>query len=817
MKKAGSPSAVGSPQAANSEEHDVLLVGQTPVNLKVLKFFATLLCFLLIGSAVYNAYRIRTYALTEYGMVIHEFDPWFNFRATQYLAKHGWHAFFHWFDYMSWYPLGRPVGTTIYPGLQITSVAIHRVLRWLGPAWKMSLNDICCTVPCWFGSIATVFLALITWETTGSLNATWMSAMMFAIIPAHIMRSVGGGYDNESIAITAMLMTFYFWIRSLRTRSSWPIGVITGLAYGYMVAAWGGYVFVLNMVALHAAFCIAYDWAKNKYDANLTYAYSLFFTIGTAIAVCVPPVGMAPFKSLEQLFALLVFVFLIVLHASEQVRRKADVEILSSEGLRIRVKFFAAVVGALFVLATILAPTGFFGPLSSRVRALFMTHSRTGNPLVDSVAEHQPANAEAYWHYLHLSCYGWQIGIFIFPLLFATRGRAASFMLLYSIVAYYFSLKMSRLILLSGPVAASSTCMIVGYTLDWAIDQFFWSKATEEEERLASEFKDKNGKALFKKASDGDTFEGSITRLKAQYKGSRKYRMAIAALFVAVLFLGRQWRDFEAHAESMAHSFANPQLMFKSRMNDGSVVMIDDYREAYFWLRDKTPEDSRVMAWWDYGYQITGIGNRTSIADGNTWNHEHIATLGKCLTSPVPEAHSLIRHLADYVLVWAGGGGDDLAKSPHMARIGNSVYHDICPNDPLCAHFGFKGPQFENPTPMMRKSLLYNLHAHNQKPGVHVDTQYFTEAYTTKYGLVRIFKVTNVSEESKKWSADPANRECDAPGSWYCVGQYPPAQEIKDLMAKRTDFSQLEDMNKDRSAKAEAYHKAYMQRMAGAH
>jgi asparagine N-glycosylation enzyme membrane subunit Stt3 len=25
------------------------------------------------------------------------------------------------------------------------------------------------------------------------------------------------------------------------------------------------------------------------------------------------------------------------------------------------------------------------------------------------------------------------------------------------------------------------------------------------------------------------------------------------------------------------------------------------------------------MAWWDYGYQITGISNRTTIADGNTW------------------------------------------------------------------------------------------------------------------------------------------------------------------------------------------------------
>ena len=28
---------------------------------------------------------------------------------------------------------------------------------------------------------------------------------------------------------------------------------------------------------------------------------------------------------------------------------------------------------------------------------------------------------------------------------------------------------------------------------------------------------------------------------------------------------------------------------------------------AYEWVRDNTPKSSRVMAWWDYGYQITGV------------------------------------------------------------------------------------------------------------------------------------------------------------------------------------------------------------------
>ena len=69
-------------------------------------------------------------------------------------------------------------------------------------------------------------------------------------------------------------------------------------------------------------------------------------------------------------------------------------------------------------------------------------------------------------------------------------------------------------------------------------------------------------------------------------------------------------------------------------------------------------------------------------------NHEHIAFLGRTLTSPEKDAHRIIRHLADYVLVWAGGGGDDLAKSPHLRRIANSVYRGLC-DEPTCRDFGF--------------------------------------------------------------------------------------------------------------------------------
>merc|ERR1719440_1140956 len=114
----------------------------TPTSLRLSGWLALLVAMIL---ASFLAYDIRCYALRIYGNVIHEFDPWFNYRATEYLDQNGWKAFFHWFDYESWYPLGRPVGTTIYPGMQITAVVLKRLLNALGN--PISLNDVCCLMP----------------------------------------------------------------------------------------------------------------------------------------------------------------------------------------------------------------------------------------------------------------------------------------------------------------------------------------------------------------------------------------------------------------------------------------------------------------------------------------------------------------------------------------------------------------------------------------------------------------------------------------------------------------------------------------------
>jgi hypothetical protein len=54
-----------------------------------------------------------------------------------------------------------------------------------------------------------------------------------------------------------------------------------------------------------------------------------------------------------------------------------------------------SVIGG-FVSLVVLDATGVVGGLSARVRSLFVPHTHTGNPLVDSVAEHQATQGDVY-------------------------------------------------------------------------------------------------------------------------------------------------------------------------------------------------------------------------------------------------------------------------------------------------------------------------------------------------------------------------------------------------------------------------------------
>jgi hypothetical protein len=112
-----------------------------------LRFFGKRQSLIMFGHLIClrPGFLIRLYSVLKYESVIHEFDPYFNFRATKYLASEGFYDFLNWFDDRAWYPLGRIVGGTLYPGLPWC----HRMFSlWFSPFTTSCcprLDGRCCT------------------------------------------------------------------------------------------------------------------------------------------------------------------------------------------------------------------------------------------------------------------------------------------------------------------------------------------------------------------------------------------------------------------------------------------------------------------------------------------------------------------------------------------------------------------------------------------------------------------------------------------------------------------------------------------------
>lgn len=682
-----------------------------------------------LAVILYVAYTIRLHAIETYGRVIHEFDPWFNFRSTDYLVRNGLSKFMHWFDDQVWWPIGRPVGQTIYPGMMIVSAIIHWFTNTF--LFEISLNDVCVFVPAIFGAVATLFTFLLAYEVSRDWNAATIAGAVMAVLPAHMMRSVGGGYDNESVAMTTFVATFYLWTRSLRDENSWHWGILTGLMYAAAVATWGAYTFVLNMIGIHAAVLVL----LGRYTHNLHLSYSFFYVIGTIGALQIPIVGWQPLQSMEQLMPMGVF---FGLHAWSLIERSRG-KMTEKEFRWYRLKIIGgAILGGILFLSYMMS-LGHFQSLSARVRSLFIAHTRTGNPLVDSVAEHQPTSPESFFYFLHFTYHISPLG---FIMLFFNRNDSKVFMILLSLFSYYFSQKMTRLVLLLSPAASVVSAVFIWNALSWSYRQVMEFLESQEVQPQNDDDKGKKSKKGAKVAAPSSPEE----YLEAI---PLPVRLMVAALLVAVVVIG--FWSFVNHSRSMAVQLSQPQIMYTANTHTGETIIIDDFREAYWWLRDNTPEDARIVAWWDYGYQINGIGNRTSIADGNTWNFEHIALLARSLILPEDKGHEIIKYLGDYVLIWtgrlAGMYSDDLAKMPQLANIAGSVYPDIDQK-------GFFVDRNGRPTPDARNSLIYTMTYYGHDPTITLTN--YREVHTTKYSLVRIYEVLNKGPRQPFGSYGPA-------------------------------------------------------------
>lgn len=234
---------------------------------------------------------------TGFESIIHEFDPWFNFRATKYLVANGFYSFWDWFDDRTWYPLGRVTGGTLYPGLMVTSGIIWNALRSI--SIPVDIRNVCVLLAPAFSGLTALATYWLTNEMSESQSAGLLAAIFMGIAPGYISRSVAGSYDNEAIAIFLLVFTFFLWVKAVKQGSaSWA--ALCALSYDYMAASWGGYAFITNLIALHSlALCFS-----GRYSSRVYIAYNTWYIIGVVGAMQVPFINFLPISTSDHFPAL---------------------------------------------------------------------------------------------------------------------------------------------------------------------------------------------------------------------------------------------------------------------------------------------------------------------------------------------------------------------------------------------------------------------------------------------------------------------------------------------------------------------------------
>lgn len=683
-----------------------------------------LLKVLILLSIAGAAVAMRLYSVIRYESIIHEFDPWFNFRATKYLNEHGFYRFLNWFDDRTWYPLGRVTGGTLYPGLMVSSNVIHTVLSWIG--LPIDIRNICVLFAPAFSGLTAYFTYLLTREMKDEVTGL-LSALFMGVAPGYISRSVAGSYDNEAIAITLLMATFYFWIKAVKLGSV-KFAALCAVSYFYMVSAWGGYVFITNIIPLHIFVLLL----MGRFHSKIYVAYSTWYALGTLASMQVPFVGVLPIKGSEHMGALGVFGLLQLVAFASYLKSQVTPQ-----------QFKVAVVGTVtgvILLATIslvgLTYAGVVLPWTGRFYSLWDTnYAKIHIPIIASVSEHQPT---AWPHFFFDNSFLiWLFPVGVFLSIQELRDEHV-FIVVYSVLASYFAGVMIRLMLTLTPIIAVCASMTISSILDVYHTFGANTKTTENV--------NKDGKRV-EHTFFHDLRSNKITMIWG--------RIVVVLTFIVYLFMFVKHSDYVTET-----SYSSPSVVMASAMPDGSLYIIDDFREAYYWLRMNTPEDAKVMSWWDYGYQIGGMADRTTLVDNNTWNNTHIATVGKAMAVDEDRAYPiLLQHDVDYILVVFGGAlgfsGDDLNKFLWMVRISEGIWPDEVIQDNYFNNGYYKigpGASETMKNSMMYKMSFWRFSGSDRVRGVPISKDevpsldIVEEAFTSQNWLVRIYRVKKPDE-----------------------------------------------------------------------
>ena len=595
------------------------------------KFSLKLNHLLIIGILILSfsvSFLIRSQP-ADYGWELHEFDPFFNYRATQYIVENGIDEYFQWNDDLSWYPTGRNVSETSQVMLHITAATTY----WIFGGGS-NLYDFTILFPVVFGSLTCIVIFALV-RIIGGTTSGLLSAMFFSISFPVLIRGQIGWFKSEPLGIFFGLLGIYLFLSGIYSKNnkiSFLKLVGAGIFIVFGMSAWGGdhfFIIPLGMFFLTLPFL--------RTDHKFLIWSIPIFTISTLVmSLGFERLGVNFVMGLGGVSLIIPTIFLV---SCILIQSKSSHSSKTRNGLLFLIAVI--VLGSIFLVLSI--DSKIISLPSFRYLNAINPFLTTTDPLVDSVAEHMTTSIQQSFllHSILILFSG--IGIWLLLKntikLYQIKNDMISFSLIFGISGIYISSAFIRLEVF----ASLSIIILASLGISILIKEFF--------------------------------------SIKTEVNTIKNFLIKLSFGFGLILLLSIPI-TFPEDSTIFALTDSPPAIL-----NGGTQFQIsnNDWNDTLTWIKTNTPEDSVIAAWWDYGYWIQTKAERATLIDNSTIYSDRIKNFSKILLDTPTGAWNSLQELgADYIVIFVAaerlsvndindeplyflmGGGDESKKQWFM-------------------------------------------------------------------------------------------------------------------------------------------------------
>ena len=585
---------------------------------KIGKFNFRLNHLLVIGILILSfsiSFLIRSQN-ADYGFELNEFDPFFNFRATEFIVENSLAEYFEWHDDMSWHPEGRNISQSSQVMLHVTAASTYQIF-----GGNMPLYDFTILFPAIVGSLTVVIVFSLV-RVLGGTTAGLFAALFFSISLPVILRGTLGWFKSEPLGLFYGLLGLYFFLSGIKSENkkiAFTKVIAGGIFLGFGLASWGGIQFFIIPIGI---FILALPFVRKDFRFMIQIIPLFVFSfLATTIMFERPGpdfvFGFGGFSLIIPTLFLLACIF---------VQKKSKIENQTRNGLLLLLSVILIGSG----LIVINAESNVLPLPSFRYLNVINPFFTTINPLVDSVAEHATTTIQQSF-FMHSIL-----------MIFAGLGIWILFSKIKSKSLNYLQNDMIIFILILGLTGVYVSSTFIRLELFASLSIIILSSI---------------GLSILTK---------EIINFKKQNSFIKNIPIKISFIVVIIILVIIPL-TIPANGNWISSVDVPPTIL-----NGGTAYQVatDDWLETLEWIKVNTPQDAVIASWWDYGYWITTMSERTTLADNATIDSIQIEKIAKMFLSTPDDAWLMLQEMdSDYVLIFVAGEKLNADSSQSLYRL----------------------------------------------------------------------------------------------------------------------------------------------------